>query len=124
MTMTKLQASALIGGWDWKTPTFFKFYMPYLYQRVNHPDRKHAYLPLNRDYAPLGFRRGEPRHLNYEELAVTHGVYFARDPATIDGVWHNVRGGSLWLYDDDPNTRRDYFERLERLLTKQVQMIG
>ncbi|MEG3166506.1 hypothetical protein U1701_18160 [Sphingomonas sp. PB2P19] len=82
-----------------------------------------AYLPMNRDYAPW-YAPGRTLPFDYDKLAVTQGGYFARDPATFDGIWHSVRGGRLWQCDDDPHRRRDYFERFEQRLTKQVQTIG
>jgi hypothetical protein len=122
MTMTADKASRLVGGYDWKTPTFFKVWMPYVFERIEHPKRKHAFLPLNRDYAPLGMARGGG--LDFPAMLPTHGVYFARDPALIDGVFWTMRAGSLWLYDDSPASRVDYFERLERLMSRQMEMIG
>lgn len=116
------KARRLVGGYDWKTPTFFKLFMPYCIQRVDVPGRKHAFLPLNRDYAPLGMRRGE--HRSYEDMMPTHGVYFSRDPAKLEGIWHNMRGGQMWLYDDSVESRVDYFARLEKLMSRQMEMVA
>ena len=122
--MTRDQAAALTAGQGaGTTPTFFKVWMPYLYQRVQVSGRKHAYLPLNRDYVPLGFRR-QDGFVNYEEVALRHAVYFPRDPAALKDIWWNVRAGSFWLYDDSTASRTGYFERLERLLTRKMEMVA
>lgn len=120
--MVPEKAGRLVSGYDWKTPTFFKLFMPYCIQRVEVSGRKHAFLPLNRDYAPLGMRRGA--HLDYEKMMPTHGAYFARDPAKLADVWWNVRDGQMWLYDDSPESRVDYFARLERLMSRQMEMVA
>ena len=121
MTMTKLQASGLTCGHGMATgPTFFKVWMPYLFERIEHPRHKHAFLPLNRDYAPLGMRRCG--HRDYAAMLPTHGVFFARDPAKLDVFW-NVRGRSHWLYDDSSASRFTYFERLQTLMMRQMEMI-
>jgi hypothetical protein len=105
-----------------RNPTFFKLFMPYLYQRVEVPGRKHAFLPLNRDYQPLGMRR--EGWTDYQQVASTHAVFFARDPAQLEGVWWNQRDGSFWLYDDSVASRIDYFKRLETLMLRQMEMVA
>lgn len=122
--MTRDQAAGLTCGHGMaSTPTFFRLWMPYLYQKVEVPGRKHAYLPLNRDYVPLGGRRADG-FVKYEDVALTHAVYFSRDPVLLKDVWWNTRGGSLWLYDDSVASRVDYFERLQRLLTRKMEMVA
>ena len=122
--MTPNQAAGLTAGYGMaSTPTFFKLWMPYLYQRVEVPGRKHAFLPLNRDYVPLGMRRSAG-FVRYEDAMAGHGVYFTRDPATWDGIWWNVRDGCLWLYDDSVASRQDYFARLERLMSRRMEMLA
>ncbi len=122
--MTPDQAAGLTCGHGMgRTPTFFKIWMPYLYQRVGVAGRKHAYLPLNRDYVPLGFRR-QDGFVNYDETALRHAVYFSRDPSALKDVWWNQLDGSLWLYDDSTQSRLDYFERLERLMTRKMEMVA
>lgn len=124
MTLTADKAYRLIGGYDWRTPTFFKVWMPYLIQRIEVPGRKHAFIPLNRDYKPLGAPRVD--HVDYKapDVIARHAVYFARDPAALKGVWWNVRGNQLWLYDDSTASRVDYFARLETLMSRQMEMVG
>lgn len=125
--MTPDKAGRLVGGYDWRTPTFFRVFMPYLIWRVEVPGRKQAFIPLNRDYVPLGTSRGDG-HVNYKDPAVIarHAVYFARDPAKLKDVWwsSDKDGGRLWLYDDSTASRVDYFARLERLMSRQMEMVG
>lgn len=122
--MTRDQAAGLTCGHGMaSTPTFFKLWMPYLYQRVEVAGRRHAFLPLNRDYVPLGVRRAEG-FVKYEEVAHTHAVYFSRDPALLENVWWNVRGENLWLYDDSAASRFTYFARLEKLMLRQMAMVA
>jgi hypothetical protein len=122
--VTPDQASGLTCGHGMaRTPTFFKIWMPYLYQRIGVPGRKHAYLPLNRDYVPLGYRR-QDGFINYDETALRHAVYFSRDPAALKDIWWNQTDGNLWLYDDSVRSRLDYFERFERLLTRKMEMVA
>jgi hypothetical protein len=124
--VTPHKASRLIGGYDWRTPTFFKVFMPYLLQRVEVPGRKHAFLPLNRNYVPLGMPSSEG-YVKYSDAQIiaSHAVYFARDPAKIEGVWWSNDGnGRHWLYDDSTASRVDYFARLERLMSRQMEMVA
>ncbi|MFD1951345.1 hypothetical protein ACFSGX_11280 [Sphingomonas arantia] len=121
MTMSDREAAGLTCGHGKAAgPTFFKLWMPYLFQRVAHPKRKRAFLPLNRDYVPLGMTRGG--WIDYEKVMPTHGVFFARDPAALD-VWWNTRDEKLWLYDDSVASRLTYFARLEKLMLRQVEVI-
>lgn len=124
------KAARLTDAGDSKAgPHFFRVWMPYLIQRVTYEGVKHAYLPLNRDYKPLGMSRGE--WVDYDACALSHGVAFKRDPATFDGVWHRleersdqiVADGMLFLYSDNPDSRRDYFVRFERLMAKAMPLI-
>jgi len=100
---------------------FFRFWMPYLFHRISHPKHKHAFIPLNRNYKPLGQMTKE--HVDYDALAMSHGVVFARDPINYPGIWHNVEGDHYWLYSDDPRTRMDYFKRLETLMTYDISVM-
>jgi hypothetical protein len=121
-SITAEQAARLTCGYGMAYgPTFFKVWMPYLLKRVEYPGRKHAFLPLNRDYAPLGMPRGGG--LDYATMMPTHGVFFARDPALLKDVWWNPRGDMLWLYDDSTASRLTYFARLEKLMSRQMEMV-
>lgn len=123
--MNERQAELLTGSVGIGTGKhFFRFWMPYVFQRINHAGAKHAFLPLNRNYKPLG--QLDKKHADYDALAESHGVSFARDPLTFTGIWTNSRpdDGLFWLYDDRPASRTDYFERLEKLMTKSMPVIG
>jgi len=95
--------------------TFFKRWMPYLYQRVEVKGRKHVFLPLNRNYRPLGTQE----FADYAAVADTYGVAFRQDPGAFENIWWNTDdAGRFWLYDDSAKSRVSYFERLERLMLK------
>lgn len=96
---------------------WFRFWMPYLFQKIDHPKIKHFYLPLNRNYKPLGVISKD--WIEYEGFASSHGVAFASDPANIPNVW---LPGSLYLYDDTTKSRRDYFTRFERLMARSIKI--
>lgn len=103
--------------------TFFKIWMPYAYVRLEEPSRKHTFLPLNRNYKPLGYAR--PEFVQYADYLDTHAVVFSRDPAGFNDIWSNIsNAGMLWLYDDNPKSRLDYFARLERLTLKGAVLFG
>ena len=48
---------------------------------------------------------------------------FARKPSTFKGVWHTIYSDSLYMYNDDPHSRTDYFERLAKLFSHKHDMI-
>jgi hypothetical protein len=85
---------------------------------------KWAFLPLNRNYKPLGIIAGD--HVDYRDYALSHGVKFARDPSKLTGIWHNRSddGEQLWLYADNPATRTDYFARLERIMELSLPVLS
>lgn len=114
--MTVDDAASRTAGRGATCAPFFRYWMPYLYQRVQLAGRKHVYLPLNRNYTPFGVEG----YADYQAYVRSHGVIFGRDPAKFQDVWWNVdeQGGRLWLYDDSAASRFDYFERLERLMLK------
>lgn len=106
---------------------FFRLWMPYLFQRVKFDGVKHAFIPLNRNYKPLG--QLDKEFVDYDALALTHGVAFSRDPATFRGIWFSqdnkpLSSNTLWLYNDNPKSRLDYFSRLERLMSKSMPVLG
>ena len=97
---------------------FFRFFMPYVFQRLEGCGTN-VFLPLNRDYKPLGQTTRE--HVDYDDF-VTGAAKFARDPMTLKELWTRADPelGLMWLYDDDPASRVDYFRRLEALMTKSI----
>ena len=103
---------------------FFRFWMPYLFQRLEVDGVRHAFLPLNRNYKPLGIISGD--HVDYGGLALSHGVSFTRDPALLVGVWDNKSddGSQLWLYSDSPQSRTDYFARFEKIMALSLPVLS
>ena len=92
---------------DW-----FFTWMPYCFQQVSVDPRDHLYLPLNRAYNTLGnpsrLGTNPTRHLD-------RAVRFHKDPHELHDVWRAAYPDSLYLYGDDPKSRRSYFERLIRV---------
>lgn len=80
---------------------------------------KHVYLPVNRNYAPLGFpyQDGQGDDLDY----VGQAMSFASDPALFTGVWWS-ESAPLSLYADGNETRLTYWARLEKLLSHAIQV--
>jgi len=93
---------------------WFRYWMPYVFQKLD----GNIYLPLNRDQKPLGIITGGS--VNNAEFAKTHGVRFSRNPATFTGVWY-APDHPLEMYDDNPTSRTDYFQRFERLMEYTVK---
>lgn len=123
--MNERQAHLLTGSVGIGTGRhYFRFWMPYLFQRIEVPGTKHAFLPLNRNYKPLGQLTKE--HVDYDAMALSHGVVFARDPSTFEGIWTDSRpeDGMYYLYDDRSESRYDYFRRFEKLMTKTVGVLA
>ena len=98
---------------------WFRYWLPYQLQAVTIPGMpyKHVYLPLNRNYKPLGVVSRD--WVEYEDY-IAQAMVFTRDPHEFEGIWFDPEG--LYLYDDDPRSRVDYFERLDRLLKKGVKI--
>jgi hypothetical protein len=96
--------------------------MPYTFSKMEVTMAKHVYLPLNRNYKPLGLTTREwVQHEPYLHQAVV----FSSDPHDIQGVWWTKVMPSkplLTLYNDDPESRFDYFSRLERLMSRSVRL--
>jgi hypothetical protein len=104
---------------------WFKFWMPYLFQALDVPGAKHVYLPLNRNYKPLGYTSRE--WVKYENYA-SQAVRFKRDPSSFIDVWRQPKdydiADRLWLYNDGVESRVDYFERLEKLMGRAMPLHG
>ncbi len=121
--MNPKQASNLVSGsHSGLEATYFKLWMPYVYVRLQNAKRSNVYLPLNRNYKPLGTLNRE--WVDYEGFAVSHGLVFHRAPSTFKDIWWNQRDDHFWLYDDSPESRFDYFARLERLILKNPVMLS
>jgi len=56
---------------------------------------------------------------DYEEIPKAR-IRFKRNPGNFLGVWHSVQRHLVWppsfyMYDDNPESRKDYWERLGKL---------
>jgi hypothetical protein len=76
---------------------------------------RHVWLPLNRWYKPLGIITRD--WIDYYDH-VDAAMVFHRDPRDLDIWLDSPHEDTRYLYNDKPDTRRDYFPRLERLATK------
>ena len=93
--------------------------MPYHFVKLPSRRYKHLYLPVNRNYKPLGYLGDE--HVDYEMYS-SQAVPFRRDPHCIQGVWTDPE--RLFLYSSSPSSRADYFARLERLMRRLSRVAG
>ncbi len=93
--------------------TWFRVWMPYQYVKL-HKEPGHTYLPVNRNYEPLGSATGQ--WTKWDDFAY-QAVRFARHPHTFKDVWINNR---LYLYDDGLKIS-EYFKRLEKLMRYQAK---
>jgi hypothetical protein len=99
------------------TNKWFRMFMPYTFTRLHGAKRPLTFLPLNRNYKPLGVcSRDWVKYADYESQAMV----FAVDPRKFKGVWETIRIDDLWLYSDGPKSRVDYFERLAKLFTYKI----
>ena len=97
---------------------WFRYWMRYCFQKLEVGGRKHVYLPLNRDYKPLGITSKELFDSYDDYLPQT--VVFSADPHTFKGIW--IKEEALYMYTDSPLSRVDYFARFERLLSRVVKL--
>lgn len=102
---------------------WFRVWMPYQFIPMDVSDAKHVYLPLNRNYKPLGY--GTPRQtqpwVDYKDY-LHQAVVFERDPHGFKGVWEDAEG--LYLYNDNSDTQATYFARIEKLMSRTVRLYG
>ena len=103
--MNLKSAAALTSRQHW-----FRYWMPYQFIPLKAGGKRHVYLPVNRDYKPLGMKNA---FVNYE-AHLTNAVVFARDPHRFKDIWFDPK--TLYLYNDSPRSRLDYFERLGHLM--------
>lgn len=100
---------------------WFRVWMPYQFIQMEVPDAKHVYLPLNRNYKPLGY--GTPRQttpwVDYSDY-LHQAVVFERDPHGFQGIWEEPE--RLYLYSDNSGTQKTYFTRLEKLMSRTVRL--
>jgi hypothetical protein len=103
---------------------WFRYCMPYEFALLKATRlRSPLYLPVNRDYKPLGLSKGSVGFVDYEDY-VLQAVTFSRDPHALEGIWMPNEQGRLFLYDDGGDSRKDYFARLDKLSAYVVSGIG
>lgn len=97
---------------------WFRACLPYHYAPLKPaPGAKHIYLPVNRNYKPLGIRSRE--FVDYEKFRA-QAVVFSTDPHKFEEIWSDPK--NLYLYSDNNATLTDYFDRLERLMIHSAKM--
>jgi len=96
---------------------WFRYWLPYSFFKLETANRDHVYLPVNRNYKPLGVTSDE--WVDYENFT-KQAVVFSADPHTFENVW--VDQEPLYLYGEAISSRVDYFQRLERLLSSSVKL--
>ena len=99
---------------------WFRIWMPYVFMKLDQPG--HVYLPVNRNYKPLGM--GKQAQVDYEQYGC-RAMTFAANPHSFADIWFlNIPDkGCAYLYADDPATQRTYFERLERLMSHKLRTV-
>jgi len=105
------------------TDRWFRYWMPYAFARLDHPKVKHVWLPLNRNYKPLGITAGD--HVDYADF-IDQAIVFARDPRATKGVFYPSKDPDpdmLWMYASTIG-REDYFARLEKLSGLKQKLFG
>jgi hypothetical protein len=89
---------------------------PYCFHPIQAGGREHVWLPLNREYAPLGARRAES--IDYEAHA-GRAWWFETDPREITGAWRKI-GRQPYVYIEHEMVSIGAFEaylaRVGRLL--------
>lgn len=106
---------------------WFRFWMPYVLQQIDVPGGKYIYLPLNRNYKPLGVVHN--KHVAYEDYA-GQAVRFSTDPGKFKDIWWQPSWATaadtdrFWLYNDGLASRADYFARFERLMGRAMPLHG
>lgn len=105
----ELRLSRNPGLWR-RIEQWFWIHAPYAYTQL----RSGKWLAINRYYKPLGQPRSE--WADYEQFADAP-EHFICHPAKFKRIWAAVGAslGMMWLYNDDPQSRRDYFSRLLKL---------
>jgi hypothetical protein len=108
------QARRLSSGNQW-----FRYWIPYKFEPILKSKHKHAYLPLNRNYKPLGHRSIKDV-VDYDAYP-SQAVIFSSDPHLFADIW--MPGDLLYLYDDTWTSRLDYFTRFERLMLHSLKVL-
>ena len=92
---------------------------------IRHESRLQAYRLL----VPYGFEvdRDNPLILtafnrDYDEIPKAR-IRFARNPIHFEGIWFNKEDG-FYMYNDNPSSRADYWERLGKLYSHKHVVVG
>ena len=96
---------------------WFRYWMPYQFVKLEHTKYQHVYLPVNRNYKPLGIVAKD--NVDYEKY-MPQAAVFDENPVSFQNVWWEESG--LYLYSDAPESRINYFDRLGRLLVRSVRL--
>ena len=114
--MSNASAERLTDPEQW-----FSCWMPYCFMKVDVSGRRHVYLPVNREYKPLGITSSD--WVDYEDY-LSQAVVFSSNPQSFEGIWHEQDddGDALYLYAPDGPSRVDYFARLERLMSRSIKL--
>ena len=96
---------------------WFRFWVPYNFSKLENDRFNHVYLPLNRDYRPLGVTE----NVTYQDY-IAQALVFMNDPAKFKDVW--VPGKPLYLYDGSTESLLTLGERFMRLQMKVCRLYG
>lgn len=88
---------------------WFRLHMPYHFV----PLGDNLFLPVNREYKPLGLSRTQLSWAVYQEYS-HQAMLFKQDIAELEGIWWKQ---PLWLYNDAADSFKDYEVRLGKLLS-------
>lgn len=100
-----------------------RYWLPYEFRKIEVPGKSNVYLPLNRQYKPIGIAPSMP-HVEYEDFAASHAIQFGCNPARFKGVWWGKTDCGFWLYDDSLKSRQSYFARLAILCQKKMKVLA
>ena len=94
------------------SPLFRKTF-PYCLTKLDDNRFANVWLPLNRNYKPLGILGSA--FVDYK-LHIGAALIFYSDPHNFAGVWEKTHSTFLYLYNDGTDLSAMYFPRLQNLL--------
>jgi hypothetical protein len=101
---------------------FWRIALPYCFEKLESSAYPHVWLPLNRNYKPLGMLSRD--YVNYDDY-ITQALVFSRDPSAFKDVWNGSIGPTCcYLYDDGTDLDSKYFPSLQRLLSHKHTYYG
>lgn len=105
---------------------WLRVWFPYVFQRMPHDKIKWVFLPLNRDYKTIGFipsnNPDDGNWIHYSEF-YDNTIAFKSDPSKFIDVWVHQDVDRFWLYEEDTDSQKTYWERLKKLTTL-VKILG